>query len=51
MTILSFDWPGWLKVAVDVLIIIISYLSGHALGAFRESFKNPTRKRSQIWQK
>jgi hypothetical protein len=36
MTFMSFDWPTWLKVAVDCIIIIIAALSGHAAG-FRKA--------------
>lgn len=33
MTILGFDWPTWIKVAIDILIIILAAAGGHASGA------------------
>lgn len=32
MSILGFDWPTWLKVAIDILVIILAAAGGHASG-------------------
>jgi len=33
MLLLGVDWPLWLKIAADILVIIASALGGHAVGS------------------